>query len=186
MSRRLRHSTALPARLPSTRLLPTRLRGVVLEAAPARDRLPKSGDAAVFRKIHDMPALDRIRLVKSGVPARWFVRVAERMAMPKDKLYRMMGVPKATLTRKERLDLRLDMGESERALAAMALWGQVESIVAESGEPRGFDGADWTARWLERPQPALGGRRPAELMDTADGRMLVSDLVARMQSSAYA
>src|SRR5262249_18009659 len=111
MSRRLRHSTALP----------TRLRDADVDIAPAPGRLPKSGDAGVFRKIHEMPALDRIRLVKAGVPARWFVRVAERMAMPKDKLYRMMGVPKATLTRKERLDLRLDKGESERVLAAMSL-----------------------------------------------------------------
>ena len=51
--------------------------------------------------------------------------------------------------------------------------------------PEGFDAAKWVAAWLDRPQPALGGKRPAELMDTADGRSIVSDLVARMQSGAY-
>jgi putative toxin-antitoxin system antitoxin component (TIGR02293 family) len=181
MSRTLRHSAALP--------LP-RLRDAGGDRGyRLHDRLPLPGDAEVFRKIHAMPALERIRLVKEGVPARWFSRAAERMAMPKDKLYRMMGVPKATLTRKERLNQRLDPGEGERALAALALFGQVEAIVAESGRPdgiNGFDGADWTARWLERPHAALGGRRPADLMDTADGRALVSDLLARSQSGAYA
>ncbi len=33
---------------------------------------------------------------------------------------------------------------------------------------------------------ALGGKRPADLMDTAEGQAIVSNLVARMQSGAYA
>ena len=59
-------------------------------------------------------------------------------------------------------------------------------MVHESGDPRGFKAAEWVAAWLDRPHPALGGRRPAELMDTTDGRAIVFDLVARAQSSAYA
>ena len=66
------------------------------------------------------------------------------------------------------------------------LVGQVREMVAESGDPAGFDAALWLARWLQRPLPALGGRRPAEFMDTADGQSLVSTMVARMQTGAYA
>ena len=33
--------------------------------------------------------------------------------------------------------------------------------------------------------PALGGQRPAELMDTPEGQGIVFQLVARMQSGAY-
>lgn len=62
----------------------------------------------------------------------------------------------------------------------------MQKIVAESGTPDGFDAARWTADWLEEPNPALGGRPPGEFMDTADGRALVSGLVAQMQSGAYA
>ena len=64
--------------------------------------------------------------------------------------------------------------------------GQAEAMVKESGNPRRFDAAKWVGAWLEEPQPALGGKRPAELMDTAEGRGMVADLLARMQSGAYA
>ncbi len=49
-----------------------------------------------------------------------------------------------------------------------------------------FDGPRWIAAWLERAHPALGGRRPGDLLDTADGRGLVRNLLARQQSGAYA
>jgi uncharacterized protein (DUF2384 family) len=35
------------------------------------------------------------------------------------------------------------------------------------------------------PQPALGGKRPRELMSTAEGRVLVLDLIARQQAGTY-
>ena len=43
-----------------------------------------------------------------------------------------------------------------------------------------------TAQWLEEINPALGGKAPGEFLDTADGRELVSRLIAQMQSGAYA
>jgi uncharacterized protein (DUF2384 family) len=64
--------------------------------------------------------------------------------------------------------------------------GQVQALVRESGNPEGFDAAQWTATWLQRPNPALGGRTPGDYMDTADGRELVASLVAQMQGGAYA
>jgi uncharacterized protein (DUF2384 family) len=65
------------------------------------------------------------------------------------------------------------------------LVGQVQQMVAESGDLEGFDAATWVAQWLERPLPALGDKKPSDLMDTADGQALVSKLVARMQTGAY-
>ena len=76
--------------------------------------------------------------------------------------------------------------EGERALGLARLIGQVTHVVQESGNPEGFDAATWTADWLEQPNPALGGKAPGQYMDTADGRELVSSLIARMQSGAYA
>ncbi len=149
------------------------------------EHLPAANDTLLFRRMFALPPLQRVQLVKLGVPAKWFVKVADRMAIPKDKLYRTIGVAKATITRKSRENERLDLNESEREMAIKLLLGQVDAIVAESGVVDDFDAAGWMARWLDRPQPALGGRRPGELMETADGRTLVSDLLARMQSSAY-
>ena len=63
---------------------------------------------------------------------------------------------------------------------------RVEKMVAESGNPEEFDAGQWLAEWMERSVPALGGKRPAEYMATAQGRALVSQLLAMTQSGAYA
>jgi putative toxin-antitoxin system antitoxin component (TIGR02293 family) len=144
-----------------------------------------AGNAGAFQDLYKSSLLDRIDLVKRGIPARSLAELSERMALSKEKLYQTIGVAKATMTRKIKNAQVLDKDESERTLGMAVLLGQVESMVAESGNPQGFNAATWVAAWLDRPQPALGGRRPGQLMDTADGRVLVSDLLSRMQSGAY-
>jgi uncharacterized protein (DUF2384 family) len=39
---------------------------------------------------------------------------------------------------------------------------------------------------MSAPVPALGGTRPLDLMDTMTGQALVSQVLAQMQSGAYA
>lgn len=131
-------------------------------------------------------AIERVELVKEGVPAGLLTLISEDMAIPRDKLYSTIGLARATVNRKLRHRRALSQDESERVLGIARLVGQVDAIVRESGNPQDFNAAKWVAAWLDRPHPALGGKRPAELMDTADGRSIVSDLVARMQSGAYA
>ncbi len=58
-------------------------------------------------------------------------------------------------------------------------------MVEESGQPQGFDAAAWVAGWMDRPVPALGGMKPAEMMDTAEGQSIVANLLSRAQTSAY-
>ena len=136
--------------------------------------------------LYPYDAIERIEMVKEGVPSGLLALISEDMAIPRDKLYATLGLVRATVNRKLRGQLPLNQDESERVLGIARLVGQVSTVVKESGNPAGFDAARWVAAWLDRPLQALGGRRPAELMDTADGRGIVSDLVARMQSGAYA
>lgn len=128
----------------------------------------------------------RIDLVKRGVPPEALALLAADMGITREQLYRTMGVPRATMERKVRQHRRLDQDESERVVGVARLVGQVDQMVRDSGEPDGFDAARWTAVWLQRALPALGGARPGELMDTAEGREIISGLVAQMQSGAYA
>ncbi|MFT4099659.1 MAG: DUF2384 domain-containing protein [Burkholderiaceae bacterium] len=130
--------------------------------------------------------LDRIKLVKAGLPAGVVVTLATSMGVPRDQLLRWIGIPRATANRKIKAGERLNQDESERVLGLIKLIGQVERIVAESGDPTGFLSARWTAQWLALPLPALGGRLPGDFMDTFEGRSLVSGLMAQIQSGAYA
>jgi uncharacterized protein (DUF2384 family) len=74
----------------------------------------------------------------------------------------------------------------ERRRAVKMLIAQVQTMVEESGNPNGFDAARWVREWLQKPLPALGGKRPVEYMSTQEGRELVGRLLAMAQSGAYA
>ena len=130
--------------------------------------------------------MDRVELVKTGVPAAGFVALASKLRMPKERLALTLGLARATVDRKIRDNKLLSPDESSRVLGMASLVGQVQSLVAESGQAEDFDAGAWVSNWLEQPVPALGGRRPAELMDTSEGQAIVSRLVAQMQSGAYA
>lgn len=130
--------------------------------------------------------LDRIAIIRGRVPAIYVVALTQSMHIPKERLYSTLNLARATVDRKIQKRQRLSQEESERILAVVRLIGQVDAMVQESGDPAGFDAAGWVAEWLQRPHPALGGRTPGELLDTADGRGLVTDLLAQQQASAYA
>jgi putative toxin-antitoxin system antitoxin component (TIGR02293 family) len=130
-------------------------------------------------------ALQRILIIKQRVPASYVQTITVSMKMSKETLYGALNLARATIDRKVLKKELLNQDESERILAITRLVGQADSIVRDSGTPEGFSAAEWVASWLQHPHPALGGRRPGELMDTADGRDLVTDLMARQQSGAY-
>lgn len=139
--------------------------------------------------LHRAEPLERADLAKEGAPASLLTDLARAMGVAKQRIYDTIGIPRATADRRVQAGRRLDTAASEGALGLARLVGQVEAIVAESGDAEaaeGFDAAAWVADFLEHPHPALGGRRPADLMDTADGRAAVSQLVGQMQSGAYA
>lgn len=144
------------------------------------------GKGRTYVSYYDASNMDRIGIVKAGLPARLLTTLADDMHVTRERLYRWLGIARATANRKVKADEVLSQDESERALGIARLVGLVEKIVAESGEPAGFDAAQWTAAWLEGPNNALGGKTPGDFMDTADGRALVAGLVAQMQSGAYA
>ena len=129
--------------------------------------------------------LERVEIIKRRVPATFVQIVIASMKMPREALYDSLNLARATIDRKVQKNELLNQDESERVLAIAKLVGQADSIVRDSGVEQGFGAAEWVATWLQRAHPALGGRRPADLMDTADGRELVTDLLARQQSGAY-
>jgi putative toxin-antitoxin system antitoxin component (TIGR02293 family) len=150
-------------------------------AALPWDSLEKSA-----RKYYRASPLERIRIIKQRVPAVYVRTITLSMKMSKETLYGTLNLARATIDRKVQNKELLNQDESERVLAITRLVGQAESLVRDSGVMDGFNAAEWIAAWLQHPHPALGGQRPGELMDTADGRDLVADLLARQQSGAYA
>jgi putative toxin-antitoxin system antitoxin component (TIGR02293 family) len=139
-----------------------------------------------YAGLYTLGPLERIHAVRQGVPAQVLSTMAQGMHVTRDQLFQWAGIPRATANRKLRQSSLLSQDESERVLGIARLIGLVEQVVAESGSPDTFDAAVWTAAWLSNPLPALGGKKPGDFMDTADGRDLVAGLILQMQSGAYA
>jgi putative toxin-antitoxin system antitoxin component (TIGR02293 family) len=98
-----------------------------------------------------------------------------------------VGVPKATAERKAAAGEMLSGHSGQAAIGMARLLGIAQAIVADSTSPqaRNFDSAKWLGQWLERPQPALGGRKPGDLVDTPTGIEIVARLLGAIESGAY-
>jgi len=175
------HAIAPGARPP--RATPARQRAGA-EAADAQEKVESPADS--FLDLYRAEPLARVALVKEGLPASYLDKLARRMNITKDRLLPTLGIAPATVSRKLREARPLSTDDSARALGMARLIGQVEAMVQASGDAQGFDAAVWLARWLGEPLAALNGAPPATLMDTAEGQAMVSNLLARMQSGAYA
>src|SRR5438477_5299417 len=66
--------------------------------------------------LYPFDAMERVDIVKEGVPAGLLAIIAEDMAITKDKLYDTIGLARATANRKLRGRKTLSQDESERAL----------------------------------------------------------------------
>jgi putative toxin-antitoxin system antitoxin component (TIGR02293 family) len=129
---------------------------------------------------------ERIRMIKRGIPATEAKRMLAKLGVGQGVTFGALKLSLATVNRKAALDQPLSADESERVIGMAKLIGQLEAMIQESGDPKGFDAAAWISRWLREPLPAFGGACPMEFMDTMEGQAMVSQALGQMQSGAYA
>lgn len=139
-----------------------------------------------FVTLYQAPVLTQIEWVKSGVGARIAKVILGQLRVPKGEALTALQIPVATVNRKAKINAPLSAAEGERVLGVGRLLGQLQTMVRESGNPEGFDASAWLSAWMSAPVPALGGARPLDLLDTMTGQALVSQVLAQMQSGAYA
>jgi len=145
--------------------------------------------AGDFRALEECTPLERVALLRAGVPADLIPLLVEAMGISREQLYETVGLARSTGDRKLKKGQFFDVGQGEALLETARLIGQLQRMLEQSGDPdlpEAFSAARWFAGWLYDPLPALGGRAPAELMDTAEGRSVVSRLLLQMQTGAYA
>ena len=58
-------------------------------------------------------------------------------------------------------------------------------VKAQDHVPQDFDAEVWLFRWVERPQPSLGGKTPKEVLGTYGGLEVVRRLLGAAASGAY-
>lgn len=155
----------------------------------ASPRSAKSGTVAgalLYADVFDMEPMERIRRIRRGLHAGSVLRLATAMGRSKASVADMMGLAVSTVDRKALKGERLSPDQSERVMGLVKLIGQVQAMVRESGDPTGFDAAKWFSGWLDTPLPAIGGKPPSSLMNTAEGRQMISRLLEAMRIGTYA
>lgn len=130
--------------------------------------------------------MDIVALERHGVQRRFVKDLSKRIGISMDRLNEIMGISSADVER--RAAKALERGPGGHAAVVMAqLIAKAQEMARDSTAEaaESFDAAKWLGCWIERPQPALGGRAPAELIATPTGAKLVLRLLGAVQSGTY-
>lgn len=148
---------------------------------------PRQGVDDFVRRVREATPLQLVDIERRGVAGRFVKDLAKRMEIPAIRIFDMLGLPKATVEKKATSGELVSGSGGQAALGMARLIGIAQDIVANSTAPqaRDFDPAQWLGRWLERSQPSLGGRTPAELIDTPTGVEVVARLLGAIESGAF-
>ena len=131
--------------------------------------------------------LIRIQAERAGVSGSMVKAMANSMGMSNIRMFEVIGVPKATAEKRAANNTAVTGTPGHAALGLVRLLGIAKEMAENSDSPEahGFDTARWLGDWIERPQPALGGRKPAEMIDTPTGVETVCKLLGAIESGAY-
>src|SRR5690606_7603543 len=148
---------------------------------------PKAGVDEFVYRVGTATPLQLMEAERDGVEGQFLKDVSRRMKLPANRLFAMAGVPKATAEKKATTGERLGGRGGQAALGIARLLAKAQSIVEASTaeDAKDFDTAEWLGRWLETPQPALGGRKPGDLIDTPTGLEVVSRLLGALERGSY-
>lgn len=148
---------------------------------------PKKGVDDYVRQVANATPMQIVEIERKGVLGSFIKDLSKRMEIPSSRIFNILGVPKATAEKKAAGGEMVAGRGGQAAIGMVKLLGIAQEIVANStaSKAKGFDATKWVGQWLERPQPSLGGRKPAELMDTPTGVEMVARLLGSIESGAY-
>ncbi len=145
------------------------------------------GVDAYLKQVHEATPVQMVEMERKGVAGIFIADLSKRMDLPSSRVFAMLRIPPATAARKTAAGAVVDGRSGLAAIGMIKLLGVAQGIVADSTAPEaeGFDTVKWLGQWIERPQPALGGRKPADYLDTPTGLQIVTQLLGAIQSGAY-
>lgn len=131
--------------------------------------------------------IEIVETEKQGVDGMFLKDLSKEMHIPAVRIFEIVGVPKATAEKKAASRQPISGAGGQAALGLAKLMVRAKEIVENStaSEAKDFDVAQWLGQWIERPQPALGGRKPADLIATPTGLEMVNRVLGAIESGAY-
>ena len=123
----------------------------------------------------DISSNDLINSLQEGLDMKEFEKLQDRLAIPAEKLYPLLGLAKATVHRRK-AEGKLKPDESDRVIRFARLFGMAVEV---------FHDLEYARTWLKHPQRGLGGAIPLEYARTEVGAREVEDLMGRIEHGVY-
>jgi putative toxin-antitoxin system antitoxin component (TIGR02293 family) len=133
--------------------------------------------ARAFHRLLGVEPMQRIDLVRKGLPASAVQAAADYLAMSKKDLLSAIRIPVSTLTLRTRGRKPLSPEESDKLIRLAEAVKRAIVVFGDEAEGKA---------WLNDPISSLGDRRPVDLLDTQDGFDLVMRTLGRIQFGAPA
>lgn len=146
----------------------------------------KGVDAFVDRVASATP-MEIVEIERRGIDSVFLKDLSKHMNIPAVRVFDIVGVPKATAEKKVAAKEPIAGASGQAALGLAKLLGIAKEMAENSTAPgaQGFDTAKWLGQWIERPQPALGGNKPADLIATPTGLEMVARVLGAIESGAH-
>lgn len=164
---------------------------VKVVAAPGKSHmityLRTKGVDAFVTSVAKATPMEIVEVERHGIDSIFLKDLSKLMDIPAVRMFDIVGIPKATAEKKVAAKEPIAGAGGQAALGLARLLGIAKSIVENStaAEAKDFDVAKWLGQWIERPQPALGGRKPADLIRTPTGLDMVARVLGAIESGAY-
>ncbi len=149
-------------------------------------KLPELFEIAVDAYADVSPGM-RMDIERNGLAPEYIQQLADVLGLPFTRLCNVLGLPKSTIAKKVTTKAPITGASAHAALGVFLLLAKVRRMLADStADSTGFDAGRWLGSWIETPQNALAGMRPAEVLDTPTGFEMVKRTLAAIESGAYA
>lgn len=137
-----------------------------------------------LRQMREATPMQTLETERKGVSAAILTELAMRMELPTSYIAMTLGISKTTALRKIAAGALVD---GRPIVGLVKLLALAQEIVDEStaSDAENFDTLKWLGQWIVRPQSALGGYKPAELLDSTTGVSMVAKVLGAIRSGAY-
>lgn len=152
---------------------------LVAETHRAKDKIKGAKRVRMVRELGIVTgdAVKTVHLVRAGFPFKTLAKFQKMTELPWTEVSRFLAIPQRTLTRRQSQG-RLQPDESDRVLRASTIFDMAVEL---------FEGDMAAARkWLQTPQPGLGGESPLDFASTEVGAREVENLIGRLEHGVFA
>ena len=164
----------------SNRYHPQETKTIIVEDPEVIFARTYSGNVSLLKVASDKPEsqmtpFEKMHVVREGVSKKDLEHLKDKANMDYTMLAKVLSVTRATLINKKKSE-KFGLGLSERIVSLADLYSYGFEI---------FEDEDRFNKWMARPNKALGGEVPYDVIDNQFGREEVKNLIGRIAYGVY-